>query len=80
MHYYISALYPCSSHGKWEKTLKNRSLLTTSRYIFVNAIEKLEECNNFQLQPSGVTGREQNEKWVHLHLDNDCIPFLHIKN
>jgi len=42
--------------------LKNRSLLTTSRYIFVNAIEKLEECNNFQLQPSGVTGREQNEK------------------
>ena len=41
---------------------KMRSLLTTSRYIFVNAIEKLEECNNFQLQPSGVTGREQNEK------------------
>ena len=36
----------CSSQGEGEKTLKNRSLLTTSRYIFVNAIEKLEECNN----------------------------------
>ena len=33
IHYYISALYPCSSQGKWEKTLKNRSLLTTRRYF-----------------------------------------------
>ena len=58
LHFCIISLF----FSRKMRTLKNRSLLTTSRYIFVNAIEKLEDCNNCQLQPSGVTGREQNEK------------------